>query len=254
MIRKREESRRGFPIAPKTLSSTPVSRILLLAITATLVLLVMVHFGRDAGDEIRALEGRIAGLGILGPLVFAALVMVLTSVFVPSPLLAAVAGTLFGLGWGTLVMIAGAIVGATLDYWIAHRLLGSYIAGVLQRHPKLLVIQRTVQREGLRLQFILRLAPVNTVAVSYVLGATRVRFPTFLMATVGLIPGLFVEVYFGHMARHITETAANVTTPSASHHALVIGGFLVCAVLMIGIGRMAQRALDEAEAKTSADS
>lgn len=187
------------------------------------------------------------------PLVFAGIVVVLTSVFVPSSLLSAVAGALFGLGWGTLAMSAGGIVGAALNYWVAHKLLGNRIAGVLQRHPRLQAIQRAVQRGGLRLQFMLRLAPVNAVSVSYVLGATGVRFPTFLIVTVGLIPCLFVEVYFGYMARHITSTAANVTTPSTLHHALTIGGFLLCVVLMISIGRRAQRTLEEAEAETSAD-
>lgn len=228
-------------------------RILLLLAAGTLVLLLLAWFGRDAGDEIKALEAWIAGLGILAPLVFAGIVVVLTSVFVPSSLLSAVAGALFGLGWGTLAMSAGGIVGAALNYWVAHKLLGNRIAGVLQRHPRLQAIQRAVQRGGLRLQFMLRLAPVNAVSVSYVLGATGVRFPTFLIATVGLIPCLFVEVYFGYMARHITSTAANVTTPSTLHHALTIGGFLLCVVLMISIGRRAQRTLEEAEAETSAD-
>jgi len=225
----------------------------LLLAAGTIVLLLLAWFGRDAGDEIKALEAWIAGLGILAPLVFTAMVMVLTSAFVPSTLLSSVAGALFGLGWGTLVMSAGAIVGAALNYWAAHKLLGNRIAGVLQRHPRLQSIQRVVQRGGLRLQFMLRLAPVNAVLVSYVLGATGVRFPTFLIATVGLIPGLFVEVYFGYMAMHITNTVASMTTPSTLHHALTIGGFLVCVVVIISIGRMAQRALEEAEAETSAD-
>jgi uncharacterized membrane protein YdjX (TVP38/TMEM64 family) len=228
-------------------------KILLLLAAGALVLLVLAWFGRDAGDEIKTLETWIAGLGILAPLVFTAVVVILTSVFVPSTLLSAVAGTLFGLGCGTLVMSAGAIVGAALNYWVAHKLLGNRIADVLQRHPKLQAIQRAVQGRGLRLQFMLRLVPVNTVSVNYVLGAAGVRFPTFLTATVGLIPGLFVEVYFGYVAKHITKTVANVTTPSTLHHALTIGGFLVCVILMVSIGRMAQRALEEAEAETSAE-
>jgi len=55
------------------------------------------------------------------------------------------------------------------------------------------------------------------------------------------------------MARHVTKTVANVSTPSTLHHALTIGGFLLCPVLMISIARVAQRAFAEAEAKISAD-
>jgi hypothetical protein len=42
-------------------------RILLLLAAGTLVLLLLAWFGRDAGDEIKALEAWIAGLGILAP-------------------------------------------------------------------------------------------------------------------------------------------------------------------------------------------
>jgi uncharacterized membrane protein YdjX (TVP38/TMEM64 family) len=139
------------------------------------------------------------------------------------------------------------------NYWFAHKLLRDRITHVLQRHRKLQAIQRAVQREGFRLQFMLRLAPLNAVSVSYVLGATGVRFPPLLLATVGLIPALFVEVYFGYVAKHVTKTVANVSTPSTLHHVLTIGGFLVCVVLIISIARVAQRALVDAEAKTSAD-
>jgi uncharacterized membrane protein YdjX (TVP38/TMEM64 family) len=45
------------------------------------------------------------------------------------------------------------------------------------------------------------------VSVGYVLGASGVRFPTFLAATVGLIPALFAEVYFGYVASHLTQVA-----------------------------------------------
>ena len=227
------------------------SRILLLLAAGTLVLLVLAWLGRDVGDEIKALEAWIAGFGILGPLVFAGVVVVLTSLFVPSTLLSAAAGALFGLGLGTLAMSAGVIVGAAVDYWVARKLLRNHVAGMLQRHPRRRAIQHAVQQGGLRLQFILRLIPINAVSVSYVLGANGVRFLTFLLATMRLIPGLFVQVYFGYMATHITKTVANVATSSTLHHVITIGGFLVCLVIMISIGRMAHRALKEAEAETN---
>jgi uncharacterized membrane protein YdjX (TVP38/TMEM64 family) len=227
------------------------SKILLLLAAGTLVLLILAWLGRNVGDEIKTLEAWIAGFGILGPLVFAGVVVVLTSLFVPSTLLSAAAGALFGLGLGTLAMSVGVIVGAAADYWVARKLLRNRVAGLLQRHPKQQAIQHAVQRGGLRLQFILRLIPINAVFVSYVLGANGVRFLAFLLATMGLIPGLFVEVYFGYVATHITKTVANVTNPSTLHHVITIGGFLVCLVIMISIGRMAHRALKETEAETN---
>jgi len=78
------------------------------------------------------------------------------------------------------------------------------------------------------------------------LGASGVRFSTFLIATAGLIPGLFVEVYFGYMTRHVTKVAGNVSEHSTLHTVVTVVGFVVCIVLMIFISRMVAKALADA--------
>ena len=60
----------------------------------TALLLVLIWFAPDAGDEIKALEAWISGHGLLGPFVFVAAAVVLSSVFVPCSVLGAVAGFL----------------------------------------------------------------------------------------------------------------------------------------------------------------
>ena len=52
------------------------------------VLAGIVWFGRHAGAELVAMEGWIAGHGILGILVFVGLIVVFTSLFVPDTLFA----------------------------------------------------------------------------------------------------------------------------------------------------------------------
>jgi uncharacterized membrane protein YdjX (TVP38/TMEM64 family) len=228
-------------------------RIALRLAGGTALLVVLIWFARDAGDEIKALEAWVSGHGLLGPFVFVAAVVVLSSVFVPSSVLGAVAGALFGLGWGTFAIVTGGMFSAALNYLVANRFLGTRIAHFLQRHPKLLAVQRAVQREELRLQFMLRLAPINSASVNYILGAAGVRFPPYLLATLGMIPGLFVEVYFGHMAKHVTKAAAKVSTQSTAQLLFTIAGFLVCMAVMIGVGRMAQRALAEADVEADVE-
>ncbi len=213
-----------------------------------LILVSLAWIARDAGAEVKSIETWIAGWGVLGPIVFACLVVVLSSVFVPSTLLAAMSGALFGLGAGTITMVAGSLIAAAINFAIASTLLRNRISELLQRYPKLLAIQRAVQREGWRLQFMLRLAPINSVSVNYVLGAAGVRFWPYLMATVGMVPGLFMEVYFGHLAKHVTKTAAGVDSYSMVHHLLTYGGFALGVVVMIYLARIAQRTLADAEA------
>jgi uncharacterized membrane protein YdjX (TVP38/TMEM64 family) len=217
------------------------------------LLVAVVWFGRHAAHEMKALEMWIADHGVWGKVAYVAMVVVFTSVFVPDTVLAVAAGALFGLAWGTVLTVAGSIITAAVNFLAARVLLRERIEGMLEQHPKLKAIKSAADSEGLRLQLLLRLAPVNPVSVSYVLGASGVRFSTFLMATVGLIPGLFTEVYFGYVASHITKVAGRVGEHSTAHTVVTIVGFVVCIVLIVFISRIAARALADAEVKTMTD-
>ena len=226
----------------------------LLLAAGGLALGAVTWFARDGKEEIEALEAWVAGHGVLGPIIFVGAVVLLTSIFVPSSALSAVAGALFGLGWGSFAMITGAIMGAALDYVVASKLLRNRIAAIVKRYPKLSAIQRAVAGDKGRVQFLVRLAPLSAVTVSYVLGAAGVRFRPYMIATLGIIPGLFVEVYFGHVAKHVAKASAGVSAHSNTHLVLTVAGFLGCVVLMIAIGRMAQRAIAKAAAGGESDS
>lgn len=217
------------------------------------VLMVLVLLARDSAKEIAAVDSWVAGIGLMGGLVFVLVVVVLTSVFVPSSLFAAMAGAAFGLFWGTLAMTGGIVLAAALDHLLARKLLACRIERMLRNHPKLQAIQRAVQKEGFHLQIMLRLAPLNAVTVNYVLGAAGVRFPPFMAAMLGTVPGTFVEVYFGHVAKHVSKIAANSSPHSLAQSAVTVVGFLVCVALMIFIGRKAQRAIAEAEASAAGE-
>jgi uncharacterized membrane protein YdjX (TVP38/TMEM64 family) len=217
------------------------------------LLAAIVWFGRHAVNDIKAIETWIAGHGIWGWVAFVGMVVLFTSMFVPDTLLAVLAGSLFGLGWGTVLTFVGIVLSAVLNFLIARSLLRSRIEKMLEKYPKLRAIQLAAGNEGLRLQLLLRLAPLNPVSVSYVLGASGVRFSTFLFATVGLIPVVFVEVYLGYLASHVTTVAGDASEHSTLHTVVTVIGFVVCVVLMIYIARVASRAIAEARDDSTTD-
>ena len=223
------------------------STIVLRLLVGACVLATIIWFGRHVGAEIKAMEAWIAGLGVWGSIVFVGIMIILTSLFVPDTLLAIAAGVLFGLLWGTVLTVVGAVITATLDYLAARKLLRVRIEKILEGHPKLRAIQRMARQKGLRLQLLLRLSPISPVSVSYVLGAAGARYSTFLIATAGLIPGLFVEVYFGHLASHLTKVAGNVSSHSTMHTVVIVAGFVVCIVLMVFVARAVTKALVEVD-------
>jgi uncharacterized membrane protein YdjX (TVP38/TMEM64 family) len=210
-------------------------------------LAAIVWIGSHVTEEIKAMQTWIRGHGVWGRVVFVCMAILLTSMFVPDTVFAVASGLLFGLVWGSVLMIGAAIATAALNFISARTLLRPRIETMLQNHPKLQAIRRAADREGLRLQLLLRLSPLNPVSVSYVLGASGVRWTTFMIATLGLVPGLFVEVYFGYMASHVSKVAGHASEHSQMHTIVTLVGFALCVVLMVFIARIATRALAEAE-------
>ncbi len=220
-------------------------KIALRLLVAACVIITIVLFGRYLGTEIKMMETRIAGLGVWSPIVFVIIVIILTSMFVPDTLLAVAAGVLFGLFWGTFLIVIGAIITATMNYLVARKLFRVRIEKILRKHPKFRAIHRLAEQDGLRLQLLLRLSPINPVMVSYILGAAGARYLTFLLATTGLIPTLFAEVYFGRLAGHVTKIAGNVSHHSIMHTVVMAVGFVVSIAVIIFIVRASTRALAE---------
>lgn len=216
------------------------------------LLVAAIWFGRDVEQQIKALEVWVTGHGAWGKVVFVGMIVVLTSVFVPDTLLAVAAGTIFGLGWGTVLTVVGSVATAAVDFFIARTLLRPSIESMLKRHPRFRAIRTAANDEGLRLQLLLRLAPINPASVSYVLGTSGVRFSTFMAAMTGLVPGLFAEVYFGYLARHAAQLAGNVGEHSRLHTGVTVVGFVTCIVLVVYISRVAVKALAAAEGQPPA--
>jgi uncharacterized membrane protein YdjX (TVP38/TMEM64 family) len=230
--------------SPLPSASRPHPASLRLKIAAGAVLLLLaIWLGSYFGHHLPALERWIESHGIAGFAVFVAVLVLCTSLFVPDTIFAVAAGVLFGLFWGTALVVVGSLLAAGLDFAISRHLLRTRVRRWLESHPKLAAIERAVTREGLRLQFLLRLTPVHPVAVSYVLGASQTRFSTFLIASMGLIPLLFVEVYFGYTAKHLAKAAGQVSEHSSLHIVITIAGLLLCTALMVYIVRLARGAL-----------
>ena len=210
------------------------------------ILSAVAWIAMHAESELKTMETWIAGHGALGMVAFVVLMVVLTSLFVPDTMLAIAAGALYGVTWGALLTIIGAILTAAVNFWAACNFFRPWIDRILEKHPKLQAIRSAANQEGLRLQLLLRLSPINPVSVNYVLGASGVRFVPFLIATLGLIPGLFAEVYFGYVAKHISHVSSGLSDHTRLQTAITIAGLVLCVLVTIVVSRIAAKALAEA--------
>jgi len=228
------------------------SRLLFKLLGLTLLVAGALLFGREFAHHIPSPEEWITAHGWLGPMVFVGGTIVLTSMFVPDTMFAVIAGALFGVLGGTLAMIAASLCTAGVNFALSRLFLHDVVCRALARHPRLAAIHRAVGAEGFRFQFLLRLTPLNPVALNYVLGASGTHFPTYLAACAGMIPLLAVEVYFGHVAKHLAAVAGGVAEPSKAHTILTLVGLAVCVAVMVYILRIARTALAAYESRPTA--
>jgi uncharacterized membrane protein YdjX (TVP38/TMEM64 family) len=206
-----------------------------------------VWVGDDVAHHLPGLEHWVASHGTWGWIVFIAAVILCTSLYIPDTLFSVSAGILFGVAKGTAIMIVACLLTALVDFAISRRFLHAHVSRWLSANPRLASIERAVHNEGLRFLFLLRLTPIHPVTVSYLLGATTTRWGTFLLASLGLIPGLFVSVYFGFVAKQVAKVSGQVGEHSTLHTVVTIGGLVVCVAVLVYVTRLARKALRDAE-------
>jgi uncharacterized membrane protein YdjX (TVP38/TMEM64 family) len=211
-----------------------------------LTVVAVYHCRTELGGRVVEIENWIATLGVWGPLVFLALFVLLTTLFVPDSVLSAAAGALFGVPVGLAVVSVGALAAQCICFAISRRLLRRRVLAVIGGRPKLAAIHRASEQGGVRLQLLLRLTPVSPVAVSHVLGTTGTRLGTFSIGCLALMPSLFVEVYAGYTAKHLVKVAGQVSTHSALETGVVILGLIACIAVFALMTRMAQKAITRA--------
>jgi uncharacterized membrane protein YdjX (TVP38/TMEM64 family) len=170
--------------------------------------------------------------------------------FVPASLLTLAAGAVFGVARGTLLVAAGATLGASAAFLLARYAARDAVARRLADRPRFAALDRAVGAEGRKLVFLLRLSPVFPFGLlNYALGLTRVRFVDYLIASVGMLPGTLLYVYSGKVAGDVATLAAGAAPPRGTAHYVVLGlGLVATALVTMRVTRLARRALADAEA------
>jgi uncharacterized membrane protein YdjX (TVP38/TMEM64 family) len=230
------------------------SRAVLPFVAALVLLLSSAAFlGREIERHMVGIEAWTAALGPWAVLGFVGLFAIATSLLVPESLLSMAAGAVFGLGSGLAVALAGSLLAGALQYALARRLLRARIERALAARPPLAALQRAVLHDELRLQALLRLAPLNPATISYALGAAGVRFPGFVLTSLAVAPHLFVEVYFGHVGVHVARSLGSGASTRRLQDLAILAGLAAGVAAVMLLSRMAREALTRAVAAAGPD-
>jgi uncharacterized membrane protein YdjX (TVP38/TMEM64 family) len=221
---------------------SPVRLLLLVVLLAGLVLA-----GREAAGLLPRFAAWVESLGAWGPVVFVLGYVVATVAFVPGSLLTLGAGAIFGLVQGTALVLVGATLGASAAFLVSRHLARGAVERRLAGSARFAAIDRAVGEQGRKIVLLLRLSPVFPFnLLNYALGLTGVRFADFVAASVGMLPGTLLYVYYGKVAGDVARLAGG-GVPRGQGYYVVLGLGLAATVLVTTIvTRTARRALEEA--------
>ncbi|MGE6606024.1 FAD-dependent oxidoreductase [Halomonas sp. NPDC076908] len=145
--------------------------------------------------------------------IFFAVYVVMTALSLPgATLLTLLGGTLFGLGWGLLIISFASTLGATLAFVLSRFLFRQPIE---KRFPSQLeAVNRGVEREGAFYLFMLRLVPVFPFfLINLVMGLTRIKTVTFYwVSQLAMLPGTAVFVNAGGQLGEL-ESLGSIVSP-----------------------------------------
>lgn len=199
-------------------------------------------------DQLQSLLNYITGLDpVLAPVVFIAVYVLATVMFLPGSILTLASGFLFGVGWGTLFVSIASVAGASLAFLIGRYFARDWIGKKIESKPKFAAIDDAIGREGAKIVFLLRLSPVFPFnLLNYGLGITRVPFGKYVLASwLGMLPGTLLYVYIGSLFKSLAELAGGGREKTSTEWAFFGIGLLATLIVTIYVTKIAKKAMNE---------
>lgn len=139
---------------------------------------------------------------------FFALYVAVTGLSIPgAAIMSLVAGALFGVVIGTVIVSFASTMGATLAFLSARYLLRDWVQA--RFGERLRAIDDGLEKDGAFYLFTLRLIPIFPFfVINLLMGLTRIKTPTFFwVSQVGMLPATIVFVNAGTQISRIESTA-----------------------------------------------
>lgn len=132
--------------------------------------------------------------GLWAPVIFILLYTLAICLFVPGTLMTALGAAIFGAYWGFVYVFAGAMMGATVTFFIGRYLGRDLAASVIG--DRLKKYDEAIERNGFATVLYLRLIYFPFTAMDFGMGLTRVRFWDYFWGTfLGILVGTFVFTF-----------------------------------------------------------
>lgn len=233
-----------------TLSEQPQTRSLSWGkiVVGAVAVVGLIALGRQVGAYLPQFALWVNGLGVWGPVVFILGYVVASVAFVPGSLLTLAAGAIWGIFPGVPYVFLAAVLGASAAFLVARYVARAAIERRLAGNRRFAAIDQAVGVQGRKLVFLLRLSPVFPFnLLNYALGLTSVRFIDYVVASIGMLPGTFLYVYYGKLVGDLAALAGGAAVEKGTGYYIMLAVGLVATIVVTTlVTRTAQRALREA--------
>jgi len=142
----------------------------------------------------RSLNHVMAAVGWWAPFVFVLIEAVAISLFIPASIPILLGAGLFGASWGFFCGWAGAVLGASMAFFVGRTLGRDFVASLTGNRLKR--YDDAIERNGFTTVLYLRLLNSPFTPLNYALSVTKVRFRDFFLGTgVGVAVSIFVLTF-----------------------------------------------------------
>lgn len=219
-------------------------KTVLRSVGVAIPILIALALGRLLSPWLPQFAAWVNTMGVWAPVAFVATYVVVVVCMLPAFLLTMVGGAVFGFAKGSMLVMTGAMLGATSAFLIGRYFARDQVARRVASNPTLTAIDRAVGEDGLKLVFLIRLSPIFPfVLTNYALGVTRVRLRDFIIGTLGFAPIVLTYAAYGSASGGAPRADGSAPTSPI----VLAAGIVATIVLGVLLTRMAQRAIRDAE-------
>jgi len=206
-------------------------------------------------DLLASVQERVMHWGAWSAVCYPLLYACCNVLLLPGGFLSIGGGFFFGLWWGFLITLVGNVGGAAISFFISRWLGRRWLRRRLMRNSTLEALEPAVEREGWKIILLSQLHPLfPTSLLNYLYGLTTIRFRTcMLWVAIGQAPGLFLYAYLGTLGQLGLNLVRGKSDPRGVEYIIWGGGLLTSVLVLVVLGRIALRLLQEAEDAGRAD-
>jgi len=193
----------------------------------------------------------IAAQGTTGMILFILLYFTAGMLMLPMLPMGILAGMAYGMKSGFLILLPPALASALLATLLGRTILRGPVLGYVGRRPRWQAVCHAMSTQGTRAVMLNRLAPVLPFGLqNYALGAVGVTLKAqFLGTLIGMQPALWVALYLGSAVTSFAHAQAQfgMSMFQGPRVYLLMGGGVSLLLLVLWLGRVAQRAVLDPE-------